>query len=166
MTVDDIDLHDQATQMDWCSAYRHLRDEAPVYRMPGTNTYVISRYDDVLYVLRHQNLFPTGVTTYRTEAARQGYETAGWKKMTPLRVNPPEHRQYRAIVDGYFDPAGSSRWTDFIQATISELLDTIAADGAAEIVQAFALPLPVRVITRILGFPERDIPRLKEWSAA
>ena len=46
------------------------------------------------------------------------------------------------------------------------ILDVIAADGAAEIVHAFALPLPVRVITRILGFPDSDVPKLKDWSAA
>lgn len=166
MTLDDIDLYDPATQLDWYPAYRQLRDEAPVYRMPGTNTYVVSRYDDVLHVLRHQNVFPTGATTYRTLAARQVYETKGWPKVTPLSVNPPDHRQYRAVVDGFFDPAGSLRWKEFIEATISDLLDVIAGDGTAEIVQAFALPLPVRVITRVLGFPDSDIPRLKAWSEA
>ena len=166
MTVDDIDLYDPATQRDWYPTYRRLRDEAPVYRMPGTNTYVVSRYEDVLHVLRHQSVFPTGATTYRTEAARNVYETTGWAKQTPLSVNPPNHREYRGIVDGFFDPAGSLRWKDFIETTIGELLDAVAADGNAEVVQAFALPLPVRVITRILGFPERDIPRLKDWSAA
>ncbi len=166
MNLDDIDLYDPATQLDWYPAYRQLRDEAPVYRMPGTNTYVVSRYHDVLHVLRHQNVFPTGATTYRTLAARQVYETKGWPKVTPLSANPPDHRKYRAVVDGFFDPAGSLRWKEFIETTISDLLDTIAGDGTAEIVQAFALPLPVRVITRILGFPISDIPRLKAWSEA
>ena len=166
MSLDDINLYDPATQLDWYPTYRQLRAEAPVYRMPGTNTYVISRYADVLHVLRHQSTFPTGSTTYRTQAARDVYETKGWAKMTPLSSNPPDHRHYRNIVDGFFDRAGSRRWMGFIEATIRELLDEIAAHGAADLVEAFALPLPVRVITHVLGFPARDIPRLKAWSAA
>ena len=166
MTVDDIDLYDPATQADWYPTYRQLRDEAPVYRIPGTNTFVVSRYEDVLNVLRHQATFPTGQTTYRTQAARDVYETTGWPKMTPLSVNPPDHRQYRALVDPFFDPAGSLRWQGLIEATIGDLLDQFAHDGAADIMQAFALPLPVRVITRILGFPDGDIPELKAWSEA
>ena len=166
MSVDDVNLYDPVTQSDWYPTYRQLRAEAPVYRMPGTNTYVISRYEDVLHVLRHQSTFPTGSTTHRTQAARDVYETKGWAKTTPLSSNPPDHRHYRNIVDGYFDPAGSLRWMGFIEATIGELLDGFASDGTADLVEAFALPLPVRVITNVLGFPAQDIPRLKAWSAA
>ena len=60
VTTDDIDLFDPATQQDWFPVDRRLREEAPVYRIPGTSTYVVSRYDDVMHVLRHQDLFPTG----------------------------------------------------------------------------------------------------------
>jgi cytochrome P450 len=160
------DLYDPAVQLDWYPTYRQLRDSAPVYRMPGTNTYVISRYADVLHVLRHQDVFPTGASQYRTQAAKEVYERTGWPKMTPLSVNPPDHRQYRALVDGFFDTVGAQRWKTLIETTIDELLHGFEADGAAEIVQAFALPLPVRVITSVLGFPAADIADLKRWSEA
>ena len=164
--MSDIDLFDPATQEDWFPTYRRLRDEQPVYRMPGTNIHVVTRYDDVLYVLRHQELFPTGSGSTRTAAAREVYETKGWARITPLSTNPPDHRNYRELVDGFFDAKGSLHWQPIIEATIADLLDEMQADGSADYVEAFALPLPVRVITRVLGFPATDIPQLKAWSSA
>jgi cytochrome P450 len=164
--MSDIDLFDPATQEDWFPTYRRLRDEQPVYRMPGTNIHVVTRYDDVLYVLRHQELFPTGSGSTRTAAAREVYETKGWARITPLSTNPPDHRNYRELVDGFFDAKGSLHWQPIIKATIADLLDDIEAAGSADYVEAFALPLPVRVITRVLGFPAADIPQLKAWSSA
>jgi cytochrome P450 len=164
--MSDIDLFDPATQEDWFPTYRRLRDEQPVYRMPGTNIHVVTRYDDVLYVLRHQELFPTGSGSTRTAAAREVYETKGWARITPLSTNPPDHRNYRELVDGFFDAKGSLHWQPIIEATIADLLDDIEAAGSADYVEAFALPLPVRVITRVLGFPAADIPQLKAWSSA
>jgi cytochrome P450 len=164
--MSDIDLFDPTTQEDWFPTYRRLRDEQPVYRMPGTNIHVVTRYDDVLYVLRHQELFPTGSGSTRTAAAREVYETKGWARITPLSTNPPDHRNYRELVDGFFDAKGSLHWQPIIEATIADLLDEIQAAGTADYVEAFALPLPVRVITRVLGFPATDIPQLKAWSSA
>ena len=166
MNVDAINLYDPATQENWYPTYQLLRDEAPVYRVPNTNMFVVSRYDDVMRVLRHQDIFPTGATTSRTRAALEVYEAKGWPRITPLSVNPPDHRHYRQLVDGFFDPVGSKHWQPFIVDTITDLIDSFVADGEADFAHVFALALPVRVITRILGFPETDIPRLKAWSSA
>jgi cytochrome P450 len=167
MTTDDIDLFAPTTQEDWFPTYRRLREEAPVYQIPGTNTFVVTRYRDVMFVLRHQDVFPSGTgLTNRHSAAQRVYEQRGWDRMAPLGVNPPEHRHFRALVDRYFDAAGSERYVDRIQTVIDELIDAFVHDGSVEYVGAFALPLPVRMITEILGFPESDIDQLKAWSSA
>ena len=139
--------------------------------MPGSKIFVISRYQDVLHVLRHQEIFRTGTTAARSSQSTEIYKNTGWERITPLSVNPPEHRQYRDLVDHHFDASGSLRWLSFIESTVHELIDEfagpgISASGKTEFVQAFAIPLPVRAITRILGFPASDIPQLKEWSTA
>ena len=169
--TDDINLYSPETQEDWYPTYRLLRDEEPVYQMPGTNMFVVTRYSDVLHVLRHQEIFRTGSTAARTGVAREVYETKGWPRITPLSTNPPEHRQFRDTVDHYFDTEGSKHWQSFIESTIRDLIDKfagpgISSGGTVEIVEAFALPLPVQAITRILGFPAQDIPQLKKWSSA
>jgi cytochrome P450 len=166
VSIDDINLFDPATQEDWFPTYRRLRDEAPVYRVPETELYVVSRYADVMHVLRHQDVFPTGTSIYRSSAAREVYERKGWPRITPLSLNPPEHRAYRAIVDPHFNAQGAEHWRPDIERVIDELLSAVEHEGGCELVSAFALPLPVRIITRVLGFPEEDIARLKAWSEA
>jgi cytochrome P450 len=70
----DVDLFAPATQEDWYPTYQYLRDFEPVYQIPGTNEFVITRYDDIMHVLRHQRTFPTGSSKRRSEAAQQVYD--------------------------------------------------------------------------------------------
>ncbi len=56
--VGHIDLMDAEVQEDWFPHHRVLRERAPVWRIPSTGEYFLSRYDDVIYVLRHPELFP------------------------------------------------------------------------------------------------------------
>ena len=162
-----IDLFDPNVQEDWFPTYRRLRHEAPVFQIPGTSTYVVSRYADVMHVLRHQNVFPsgTGVANRHSGAARI-YEARGWERMTPLSVNPPEHREYRRLVDHHFSATGSALYAESMQRVIDELIEEFVDRGHVDFMAAFAVPFPVRMITRILGFPDEDIDRLKAWSAA
>ena len=130
--MSDIDLFDPAVQEDWFPTYRRLRDDHPVWRVPGSNLFVGSRYDDVLHVLRHQELFPTGGSAVRSAAARRVYESTGWPRITPLSTNPPEHRLYRELVDGHFDPRGSLQWQPFIEQVIDELARREGISGLVE----------------------------------
>jgi cytochrome P450 len=165
-----IDLFDPKVQENWYPTYRLLRDEFPVHRLPGSNTYIVTRYEDVLHVLRHQEIFPTGGRTVRSYEAQRVYSEKGWERFTPLSTNPPDHRRYRILVDHFFDPQGATQWQPYIERTIHDLIDSfIDASGenaTTEIVNSFALPLPIKVITHILGFPDEDIPRLEAWSHA
>ena len=75
---DEIDLFDPATQQDWYPAYDRLRSDAPVFQLPGTTTYVVTRYADVMHVLRHQDVFPSGTgLTGRSAGAHEVYAARG-----------------------------------------------------------------------------------------
>ena len=162
----DVDLFDPATQEDWYPVYDYLRNHEPVYRIPGTNEYVISRYDDIMHVLRHQRTFPTGASRRRSEAAQQVYQRRGWERMTPLGTNPPVHRHYRKLIDHFFTGPGLERWRAFLEQIIDEQFATFERRGHVEWNRDFARPVPVRMITHMLGLPEADIPRLRAWSDA
>lgn len=169
-----VDLYAPEVQEDWFPSYRQLRDTSPVYQIPGTSLFVITRYQDVLHVLRHQDIFPTGGSTTRHKAAREIYNTKGWPRSTPLSSNPPDHRKYRDLIDSFFDAEGAVQWSDLIEETIQELLSGIinkpanqdSASRNFEFVSRFALPFPLRIITQIIGLPVKDIHQLKRWSEA
>ncbi|MFM7535714.1 MAG: cytochrome P450 [Acidimicrobiales bacterium] len=169
--VDEVDFFCPATQEDWYPTYDLLRAEAPVWQMPGTTTYVLTRYDDIADVLRRIDVFGRGAGESTPSAGpnaltREIYERDGWPRRSVLGSNPPEHADYRRIVDPFFTVAAAERRRDLIQGIIDELLGSFEPDGTCEFVRQFAIPLPVRVITAFMGFRAEDIPQLKVWSEA
>jgi cytochrome P450 len=161
-----VDLFSVETQEDWYPTYQYLRDEQPVYLVPGTNEYVISRYDDIMHVLRHQKTFPTGASKRRSPAAQQVYDRGGWERMTPLGTNPPVHRHYRELVDHFLGGDGLDQWRPFIEQSIDELFAEFEGDGHVEWIAQYSAKLPSRVITYMLGLPLEHIEQLRSWSSA
>ena len=167
--LDDLDLMDPAVQEDWYPAYDALRDQAPVWRSPS-GEYLLTRYREVQHVLRHPDLFPNAEPgqnrMLRSDEASAVYERDGWPRRSWLASNPPAHRSYRNLVDRWFDVAGAERAQRLITDTANELVDEWIDEGQIDFVRRFALPLPLRVISALLGFPAQDIPQLDVWSAA
>ena len=170
-TVDEVDLFDPATQEDWYPTYDLLREEAPIWRMPGTDTYVLTRYEDIQQVLRRTDTFRRGAderTPGRGMSTRTAaiYADQGWPRAAPLAVDPPVHRRYRELVDPFFSVQGAERQRRLVTGVVDALLDDLAGCTEMEYVVDVAIPLPVRVITTMMGFELADIPQLKVWSEA
>lgn len=178
MDGETIDLFDPATQEDWYPTYERMRDEHPVFRIPGTQIYVLTRYADIIQVVREPKLFSVeherlgGDLLIKHPEARAYYRTHGLGSETgrgrwsPLSSDPPVHRMYRALVDRFFQGKALLSMRPMIERLTDELIDTFAQAGQVELVSAFAEPLPVTIITTVLGLPLEDIPQLKSWSAA
>ncbi len=165
--VEDVDIFDPAVQEHWYPTYEFLQNEAPVLRVAGDpDLFFVSSYEHAMHVLRHQDIYAKGVPRFRHESVRRVFEAKGWVRSPPLSSNPPEHRHYRAVIDQFFNHEGAARWTDEITAVANRLIDDFVADGSVEYVAQFALPLPVTMITTILGFPLSDLDQLKAWSEA
>lgn len=169
-SVAEVNVYAPETIENWYPTYDLLQNEAPVYHVPGTRTYFLTGYDEIYHVLRRTDLFLRGrgetKPLLKDAEARDYYEQHGWPKALPLAVNPPEHRRYRDIVDHFFSVAGAETRRDLITRTVNDLLDDFVDAGEVEYMEAFAIPLPVRVITTMMGFPLSDIPKLKTWSEA
>ncbi len=168
----EIDFMDPVVQEHWFDAYDVLRKESPVYFMPQIGMYVLTRYADIEYVLRHPNLFTAGPDVQDTEPllkfqeARNLYEKKGWERYTALGENLPKHAHYRALVDPALTASAIKTREHFIRRTINELIDNWIDSGEIEFIKDFAEPLPMIVIAELLGFPRMDLPKLKEWSYA
>lgn len=172
-----IDLFDPETQEDWYPAYERLRDEHPVYRLPDSNMYVLTRYEDIMQVVRDPKLFSNeherlgGDLLIKHEEARDYYcehglgKDEGIGRWSPLSIDPPRHRKYRELIDPFFQGAALAKARPMIEGLVDELIDGFADAGEVEIISAFAEPLPMTVITTLLGLPLEDLPQLKKWSA-
>jgi cytochrome P450 len=172
MRVDEKSLLDPEVQEDPYAYYRALREQAPVYRMPESGAYVLSRYRDVVWAMSHPELFSidlvgrAGFSMFRHPEAREVLERHGIPRNTKLSTDPPEHKGYRAIVNASFTAGRVSTSAPFVKLVIDELLGKLDPGAGLELIAAFAAPLPVRVIANRLGLPAEDVPRLKRWSDA
>jgi hypothetical protein len=79
--------------------------------------------------------------------------------------DPPRHRRFRPLVNKAFTLRRIEALTPWITAVASELLDDLVRDET-DLVQHYAIPLPVKVIARLLGIPGDDYQNFKRWSDA
>jgi len=173
-----VNLFDPDVQENWYPAYDQLREHEPVFQIPGTTVFVLTRYEDIVQVVRDLETYSNqpeshgGELLIQHQEARDYYVRNGLGKdegkgrWTPLGIDPPVHRKYRQMVDKFFQGAALTRARPMIEELVTRLIDDFADKGEVEFNSAFAEPLPVLVITRLIGFPEEDIPQLKSWSAS
>ena len=84
-----------------------------------------------------------------------------------LNKDGPEHLRFRRLLAAAFTPRAVERRLPLIQDIATELIDDLERAGApADLVDGFCFALPVRVICRLLGVPERDAARFRAWSQA
>jgi cytochrome P450 len=170
--VEDIDFMDPVVQENWFDAYDLIREESPAYFMPQIGMYVLTRYEDIEYVLRNAEIFTHGPAEADVEPllkfpeAVALYEEKGWPRVAPLGFDVPHHPHYQALVAEQLSAEGIRRREQFIRQTANELVDDWVDAGEVEFMKEFAEPLPMLVIARILGFPPMDLPQLKQWSEA
>lgn len=170
MKIQDHSLMDPAIQEDPFDYYDALLDQAPVYFMPEIDAFVISKYKDIQYIVAHPEIWSIDMRSrpeaqlIRTEAARRILETEGFPRDTKLTTDPPAHTYYRAALRDAFSPARVRSHTDFIAATVDDLVDDMARMESCEFMRQFCWILPIRVITRLLGVPFEDAGQIKHWS--
>jgi cytochrome P450 len=87
---------------------------------------------------------------------RFGVETEDHVDMSFLGKNPPDHTRLRRLALPAFSPKAVAGYQDRIERTVGELLDAAAANGEFDLVPALAAPLPIAVITDLLGIPDAD----------
>ena len=172
-----VNLFDAGVQQCPYDAYRHLRDEAPAYRIPGTDMVVVTRFEDVRRVLTDTETFPSssGNTPYRTNtnnierqkkvAAR--FADKGWVPAPTLGGrDDPNHRQMRAMFTEAFKPSRIKEIDPLVETLAYELIDGFMADGRCEWVGQFCVPLPLFIIGEQMGAKREDMWQIKRWTDA
>ncbi len=81
-----------------------------------------------------------------------------------LEMEPPEHTRLRNLVNRAFVSRQVEKLAPRIAALAHARIDAFAADGAAELIEAFATPIPIAVIADLLGVPRAMGPQLLDWS--
>jgi cytochrome P450 len=139
-----------------------LRD-APVYRHPepdGDGFWVVTRYDDVLAVVRDPKTFSSEVGGAAT--IENLPDDVLQARRNFLEFDPPKHGRYRRLISTSFTPGAVARYEEWLRGLIADLLDRVPDGETFDLVQELAAPIPIRVLGRLLGLPEEQLPRLIE----
>ena len=147
-------------------AWRRLRRESPVHRFEPEGYkpfWAVTKHADIVEVSKQPEKFRSfGRFILFPEATALDGESL--EEAPPLRMlvnmDPPEHRDYRRLVSGFFTPRAVKRLESRLEAITTEMFDELAARGPVvecDFVTEIAARQPLRMITEMLG-----IPRAKE----
>ncbi len=158
--------------------YAALRQSRREMQIGPTRIWLLSRYDEVLSAFKRHEIFSS--LAFR-EARRQMVRPAGASRETiealravslaevPTVINsdPPEQARYRGILNRGFTPRAIGRLEPRIREITGELLDALLARGGpADLVSDLTVPLPVTVISELLGVDIERRADFKRWSDA
>jgi len=149
--------------------YVRLRSEDPVHWDEDKGFWVLTRYADIASVytdprfsraqglLRGFQRLPAG----EQGAAGPVYDTLS---KTTFYTDPPYHTRLRGALTDAFSPRTLEQIRPPIQRIVDDLLDAVQAAGRMDAIHDFAYILPILVIAKMLGLPEQERQRFKEWS--
>lgn len=144
------------------------RREQPVFYVPALKLWVVTRYDDVLAVLKdHETFSSTGAL--KSDSTPVPKEVAailaeGFREMPYIiEVDPPQHDRIRGLVTKGFTPRRIASLEPAIRRIVDELLAPLPPTGEIDVIGAFAWPLPLRVLGELLGLPREDLAQLHVW---
>ncbi len=184
----DFDPFSSAWRQDPYPKYRELRDRAPVHRAEASGIWSVSRYEDVMHVLKTPEIFSSrAMFTQLMSSGHEGRPPLTWDVVRFLlalvvrtRLNPLEfatarnliaedgesHSQMRNIVNRGFTPRQIAAWEPRVRETVEGCLDRLRSGEPFDLVRDLAIPVPVTIIAEMLGVEPERRADFKRWSDA
>jgi len=162
------DLTDPAVIAHPYDYFGRIREKDPVYRNEKWGGWIVTRYEDVQQCLQDDEHLSVQVEADRLR--NSSLDIPAMQSMFPKWVfylDPPEHTKLRRIIGEAFNPELVQNQRDEVETVVDSLIASIQERESDEIelIEEFAYPLPVRIITRIMGLPLDDNQQLGEWSS-
>lgn len=139
--------------------FEEMRAKQPVWLDDTSKCWHVFRYEDVNQVLADHAHFSSNLIRH---IPADTVLTA----RNLIRMDPPQHGKYRALIAPAFTPRALSRLSERIAAITQELLDHVRPTGRMDVIGDLAYPLPSTVIAEMLGVPTADRPMFKRWADA
>ncbi|MCG5218227.1 cytochrome P450 family protein [Streptosporangium sp. KLBMP 9127] len=142
--------------------HAELRAAGPVHRIdfpPGVPAFLVVDYEHGRAALNDPRL--------SKDPDRSAVPVLGgaFFSGTLLGIDPPDHTRLRGLVAKAFTPRRVEALRPRIQEIADELLDGIEGRDEADLIEAFAFPLPIIVICELLGVPAEDQADFREWTS-
>jgi cytochrome P450 len=129
--------------------FERLRSQCPVTRAAVTASPVIARYEDVVWALRHPEIFSSEMDLQMALGTE--------RPMIPQQIDPPAQTRYRKILDPRFSRRRMAEIEPDVRASANRLIDAIVDVGACEFDRDFAVPLPCQAFLSLMGLPQDEL---------
>jgi pimeloyl-[acyl-carrier protein] synthase len=143
--------------------YRFLRRRFPVVRTP-IGFWITTRYAECFAILRDRR-----TSTFDVSALDSLPQNDGLKSMQRLLQQamqfrfPPDHTRLRKVIGSFFSAATLASLRPRIQKIADRLLDAVQDRGRMDVIADLAFPLPVEVLSEVMGVPQQDRRLLHGW---
>src|SRR5262245_50355816 len=151
--------------------YARIRETDPVHWNERYQLWVVTRYDDVVWMIRHHELFSSAVIRNDPrppyppvdpgDAGLVG-DVRRFRASQLVEQDRPEHLAMRKVVHGYFTPRAMESWRPFVRRAVAELLDEVQDRGRMDVLTDLAARVPLRVIAATRGGPPADREYLRQ----
>jgi len=162
-----IDLFDMRWHADGPphELFARMRAEAPIRWNPlpdGTGCWSVTRHADVSAISRDTATF----SSYKAGIFLHPDQVVGLDltRNLLLYMDPPQHTKYRLILQKAFTPHTVAALEGMIRERVTKTLDAFAASGSCDFVEAVAVPIPLGMLTSLMGVPDEDIPQFFHWT--
>ncbi|MHB2029002.1 MAG: cytochrome P450 [Acidimicrobiales bacterium] len=159
MPLADITSHDTFARGVPHDTFRTLRESDPVHWTEesdgGRGFWSLTTYENVLFASRNTELFSSRFGIRLEDMDTEELEA----RRTLMEMDAPEHTRLRRLVSRPFAPKSVAAYEDTVRSLTIEILDSLEGATTFDFVQRVARELPMRMLGRLLGLPERDL----EW---
>ena len=165
VTAINDDMFSGAAIEDPYAYYGQIRSEDPVHWNEKYNLWVLTRYEDVVWCTRHNEVFSSAVFKNDPRDPYPQIDESDMGLYDDLRKffaswfiqhDRPVHMDMRRVLHGYFTPKAMEEWRPMVKSVIKDLLDEADEQGEMDIMRDFATPLPLFVIAQMMGMPYED----------
>lgn len=145
--------------------YRRYREQDPIHYSEKLRTWVTFRYDDTYTFFKDDTRLSIDRTAARKFNGPRASSQPG--RSRSIQIDPPEHTSFRRLVMSQVTPrvrafgpaidAIVERYLDQAQAEVARQAAVVqASEGAVDLLEEFAYPLPVTVIAELMGVPQEE----------
>lgn len=160
------DLLAQETKRNPHAFYAHLRSTEPLFYVKEMNSWLLTTYEDALWLLKDPRFIKDGRKVAQMGNGPDSIQETSMHMRNMLMVDPPDHTRLRSLVSKTFTPRMIEQLRPRIQEITDELLDAVQEQGQMDLIPAFAYPLPITVISEMLGIPVAERQQFRRWTQA
>jgi cytochrome P450 len=147
--------------------YRTLRSKGPAHEVllrGGVRAWLITRYEEARALLNDPRLSKDNARALELFPPGTAGGNASRLSANMLHTDAPDHSRLRTLVTKAFTARAIAHLRPQIEQLVDELLDKLPTGTTVDLIESFALPLPVSVICMLLGVPAADRDKFANWT--